>query len=156
MIFISRGHKMKDPNSDTGAIYKNIREVDEIFEITKVISREFTAMGVGFTLLEDMSLKDTIRYLNSKMTKNDIAIEIHKDSFEKEDSKRVGMYIDMTGKLSRQISDEFLSVFLTSGASKNSWVRSYTERNLAFVKDIKFPSIIGEFVHIEDKNCVED
>lgn len=156
MLYLSRGHKMNDPNSDTGAVYKNIREVDEIFEITKIISRELTLMGVGYTLLEDMSLKDTIRYLNTRMTKADIAIEIHKDSFDVKDSKRVGMYIDIEGKSSRQLSDEFLKVFLSSGASKDSWIRPHTLRNLAFVKDIRFPSLIVEFGHLQDETCISD
>jgi N-acetylmuramoyl-L-alanine amidase len=155
MIYISLGHKRNNPNQDTGAVFKDLKEAEEVYQIGQLLCLELARLDVSFCMLEDMSLEDTISFLNKQMRTGDVAIELHKDSFETNDVRRVGCYVNKQSKLAVRFGECFLQAF-KGECSKDSWIRSHTERKLGFVRKINNPSVIVELGHMEDAQCVPD
>lgn len=157
MIFISRGHKRYDPNQDTGAECGNVIEVEEVYYIATKLVSLLAEEGIPFVMLEDLTLRDTVPFLNSRMKNGDVAIELHKDSIgDGQEPRRVGVYVEYSSTIGMKFANYFLEEFKKLGCAKLSWIRSHKERNLFFMKATKYTSLILELGPVEDPKAMED
>ncbi|MFB2933843.1 N-acetylmuramoyl-L-alanine amidase [Aerosakkonemataceae cyanobacterium BLCC-F154] len=77
-IFISAGHDLSDP----GAVAFGTTEAKEMMLTRDLIVKELEAQRVEFySVPDDLSLKRTIEWINSKAKKGDVALELHGNAF---------------------------------------------------------------------------
>lgn len=157
MVFISRGHKRHPPEQDTGAECAKVVEVEEVYHIAKELASMLAAEGLPFVMMEDLTLKDTVKFLNTRMRDGDVAIELHKDSIgDGQEPKRVGVYVEYKSPLGMKFATLFLEEFKKLGCAKLSWIRSHTVRNLHFMRATYFTTLILELGPVEDITAMDD
>lgn len=88
-IIISAGHGAGDP----GAVTSSTTEAKEMIAIRDRVVSELR--GRGFEVLwvpDDLTLRQTISWINSRATRLDVALEIHADSFTNPDVRGASVF----------------------------------------------------------------
>ncbi len=97
-IFISAGHgTLESGNSDQGAIMGTMTEAVEMIALRDVLmvelrSRDRTQDSEVIAVPDELSLEQTIRWINIRAQPGDIALELHADAFLNPDTKGAAVY----------------------------------------------------------------
>jgi N-acetylmuramoyl-L-alanine amidase len=124
-VILSIGH---DPKNVGAQNKQGEKENTLCAKIASHAASALRANGVVVWLLPDKSLADTIKYLNIQGNAyTDIAIEIHKDSFEgyleKDMKRRCGLYYAYENAGAKTIAHALVDKMIKAGAHPTSWIR---------------------------------
>lgn len=152
-IFISAGHK----NDSDGANFK-----EEFFEHSEaVIWRNIICELLAIEPVPVGTLKDKIKYINSKSTKDSVAIEIHFNSAMNKKKEYVGKGCETLHYpnskngivLANKIHGQIAASFYPDRGIKVGYYQMNTKKPIDyFLAKTKCPSIIiePEFIHRND------
>jgi N-acetylmuramoyl-L-alanine amidase len=162
-VILSVGH---DPKNVGAQNAKGEKENTLCAKIASLAASALRANGVVVWLLPDMPLADTIKYLNIQGNAyTDIALEIHKDSFqdyvEKDMKRRCGLYYATESAGTKTIAQALVNNFIKSGAHPTSWIRPDTDNGnnhsrLGFCAKTKMIAMIAEMGFIEGSNADDE
>ncbi len=93
-IFISAGHGGFEAGlRDRGAIVASITEAEELLATRDLIVAELKSRGIGVEAPgDDLSLIDTIAWINARASRQDVALEIHMDAFANTNARGASAY----------------------------------------------------------------
>lgn len=162
-IFLSSGH---DTVVDPGAVAHGTTESEEMILTRNLIEQEFEAQGIEFVSVPDtLSLRETIRWINSRVKQGDVAVELHGNAFNGSVRGTEAFYIagnDQRRKDAEQLLEALLAEVpelhltgkpLSRGAKPDSL--SQHRGGLAFCRQIAIPSILIELCFIDNKQDLE-
>lgn len=150
-IILSAGHGgLAGETYDPGAVSGSSKENIEVKQIIKRLVPRLSAYGLVVVVTPDYGLARTITYLNAQYDAvTDWALEIHKDSAETLSTsmkKRAGIYYHPTARESKDISDEMVKIFKSSGANPSSWSRPDTASNHRQLAWIRRPKMLSHLI----------
>lgn len=135
-IALSAGHS----NTDPGAIYQGLVERDLNIKIVEVASRILRANGIGvLNPPDDLSLSQTIKWINDRADQVDVCLEVHINSSAKPNT---GTGLEGWHYRNSNVSKQFIYDVVEG-------VQKATNMSSRGVKDEKYANIWGRlgFVH---------
>lgn len=156
-IFISAGHF----NRDSGAIsILGTKEADEMMKTRDLLANELQSRGLVkdrdfFLVPDDINLGPTIRWINDRSQRGDIAVEIHGDSASP--SARGATAFHIAGNSQRQADAQKLVnslVAAVTGLPNRGAKPDTTTRfgRLGFCRDVDIPSVLIELCFLSNRN----
>lgn len=153
-IFISAGHGgFENGLQDSGVKVDGITEAQEMIRIRDLIVPELRSRG--FTVLsvpDDLSLQQSIRWVNDRNRAGDIALEIHVGGFENKDVRGATTYYIANNEARKSHAELMLLALLrrvpqlpSRGAKPDT---AAGMGRLAFCRQIEPPSLLMELGYL--------
>jgi N-acetylmuramoyl-L-alanine amidase len=153
-IFISAGHGgIEQGSRDPGAVVAGTTEAQEMILLRDQIVPELRSRGFEvLSVPDDLSGDETIRWINARAQRNDVALEIHAGSFSNP-SVRGATAFYIANNTERRNHAEMLLLALTRRLPQlpNRGAKPDTATGigrLAFCRDIIVPSILAEVAYL--------
>ncbi|NEZ61075.1 hormogonium tapered terminus morphoprotein TftA [Adonisia turfae] len=156
-IFISAGHGgFENGVRDSGAKVEGITEAQEMIRIRDLIIPELRARGLAvLSVPDDLSLQESIRWINARNRPGDVALEIHVGAFQNKNVRGATAYYIAGNKARAENARVVLVAMLrrvpTLTGPGGPGVRPDTEAGmgrLAFCRQVEPPSLLLELGYI--------
>lgn len=158
-IFISAGHFNRDSGASS---IIGTKEADEMMKTRDLLASELQARGLVkdrdfFLVPDDIDLGPTIRWINARSQRGDIAVEIHGDSASP--SARGATAFHIAGNSQRQADAKKLVDSLVAAVPglRNRGTKPDTDtrfRRLGFCRDIDIPSVLIELCFLSNRDDI--
>jgi hypothetical protein len=153
-IFVSAGHGgFEGTFRDPGAIAGGTTEAAELIATRDLIVAELRSRALPVEAPGDnLSLEDTVNWINARATRQDVAIEIHMDSFDSLDARGATTYYIANNDIRKRQAELLLNALvrrvpeLPSRGAKPDTLAGVGR--LAFCRDIVPASILMELGYL--------
>ncbi|MBK4732098.1 N-acetylmuramoyl-L-alanine amidase [Oxynema sp. CENA135] len=149
-IFISAGHGGYENGSiDPGAIAGGTTEAREMILLRDLIVTELRSKGVEVLAVpDDLSMMQSIYWINARGTQNDVAIEIHADAFANPAGRGASVYYIANNTERKSHAEQLLMALLRRVPQlPNRGAKADTTTSLgslAFCRSVAIPSLLME------------
>ena len=147
-IFISAAHGgFESGRRDAGAVAGNTTEAQEMILLRDLIVPELRSRGFEvFAVPDDLSLRGTIIWINSRARQGDISLEIHADAYGNPDVRGAAVfYIANNAERKKQAEMLLLALLRRVPQLPNRGAKPDTATGigrLAFCRDVVLPSML--------------
>ncbi|MEM9264835.1 MAG: N-acetylmuramoyl-L-alanine amidase [Cyanobacteria bacterium P01_F01_bin.13] len=156
-IFISAGHGgFENGIQDFGAKVDGITEAQEMIRIRDLIVPELRTRGINvLSVPDDLSLQDSMRWINARSRTGDIALEIHVGAFQNTDVRGTTAYYIADNEVRKSHAELMLLALLrrvpqlpSRGARPDT---AAGMGRLAFCRQVAPPSILMELGYLTNE-----
>ncbi|MEE3716223.1 N-acetylmuramoyl-L-alanine amidase [Tumidithrix elongata RA019] len=149
-IFVSAGHGgFEGTFRDPGAIAGGTTEAAELIATRDLIVAELRSRALPVEAPgDDLSLEDTVNWINARATRQDVALEIHMDAFNNPDARGAATYYIANNDIRKRQAELLLNALVrrvpelpSRGAKPDT---NAGVGRLAFCRDIVPASILME------------
>jgi hypothetical protein len=149
-IFISAGHGGMEPGGrDPGAIVGGTTEAQEMILLRDQVVPELRSRGFEvLSVPDDLSMSQTIQWINARARPNDVALEIHADAFSNPNVRGATVFYITNNTERKNHADLMLLALLrrlpqlpNQGAKPDT---STGVGRLSFCRDTALPSLLME------------
>jgi hypothetical protein len=163
-IIISAGHGgIENGNRDPGAIVDGVTEAREMILLRDLIvqnlrSRSYEALAVP----DDLSLQQTLDWVNSRASAGDVALEIHANAFSDTTTRGVAVFYLANNNDRKAQAELLLQTYIRRAPQMPSrGARPDTQTalgNLAFCRQVVIPSLlmeVGLLTNADDRRLIQ-
>jgi hypothetical protein len=164
-IFISAAHGgIESGRRDAGAVAGGTTEAQEMILLRDLILPEMRSRGFEvFSVPDDLSLKETISWINSRARQGDISIEIHADAYGNPDVRGAAVfYIANNAERKKQAEMLLLALLRRVPQLPNRGAKPDTATGIgrvAFCRDVSLPSMlmqVGFLTNPDDRFIIQN
>ncbi|AOX01128.1 cell wall hydrolase [Moorena producens PAL-8-15-08-1] len=149
-IFISAGHGgMESGGRDPGAIAGGTTEAEEMIRLRDIVVPELRSRGYEVLSVPDqLSLRQTIQWINDRARFGDVALEIHADAFSNPNLRGASAFYIFNNTERKKHGELMLRYLITRLPElPNRGAKPDTDSGvgrLAFCRDVILPSLLLE------------
>ncbi len=157
-IFISAGHGgIENGGRDPGARVRGTTEAQEMIALRDLVVPELRSRGYDvFSVPDDLSLAQSIGWINARATARAVALEIHAESFANAATRGAAVYYIYSNRDRREQAELLLLALLKEVPELPSrGVRPDTAAptgRLAFCRQTVPPALVAELVYLTNPN----
>ena len=143
-IFVSAGHNLKDTGTSWGTLKENeltIKVRDKLFDILK---------GEYFFPPDNLTLKETIEWINEKATQGDLAVEIHFNFNNNTSLRGTEAYYWFQPRFAEVFSRRVAEALGIPNRGPKPDYMSYVGE-LGFLRKLKYDSVIIECLYLSNQ-----